>query len=98
MRVRESSVGFMQVVDDFKDKKARHPAASRMSDILYMVTGFGTGYLGSMDHPKALGDIVESLIGAVFVDTGFDLCQTLPVCSSLLHGLLLVPCAASWNW
>lgn len=62
-----------------KEKKAAHPAANSMSDILYVVTGFGTGYLGSMDHPKALGDLFESLIGAVYCDSGFDLVKTYPV-------------------
>lgn len=62
-----------------QDRRAQHAAAANMSDILYMVTGFGTGYLGAMDHPKALGDVFESLLGAVFVDTGFDLVRTLPV-------------------
>ena len=66
-------------MEEVKEKKAAHPAASRMSDILYVVTGFGTGYLGSMDHPKALGDLVESLVGAVFCDSGFNIAKTYPV-------------------
>ena len=47
-----------------------------ISDILYMVNGFGSGHLAALDHPKALGDVVEALIGATLLDTGFDLVAT----------------------
>jgi hypothetical protein len=65
------------MVDAVIELKERH--APGMSDILYMATGFGSGHLSAMDHPKALGDVVEAAIGAVLVDTDFDLAATFPV-------------------
>jgi dsRNA-specific ribonuclease len=66
-------------VEEVLKTKAKNPDAKCMSDILYVVTGFGTQYLGAMDHPKAMGDVIESLIGAVYCDTGHDIAKTYPV-------------------
>jgi len=41
----------------------KQQVAPSMSTILFIITGCGMGYMGSMEHPKALGDIVESAIG-----------------------------------
>jgi dsRNA-specific ribonuclease len=81
----------LQNVEEVQKNKEKNPDAKRMSDILYVTTGFGTQYLGSMDHPKAMGDVMESLIGAVFCDTNHDIAKTYPVCvsgkDSSLHSL-----------
>lgn len=63
----------IQRVEQVLDKKAAHPTARNMSEIAYLVTGFGSGLMSAMDHPKALGDVLESLIGAVLVDSDFSL-------------------------
>lgn len=57
-------------------------AAPGMSNVLYIMTGCGKGYMAAHEHPKALGDLVESVVGAVFVDTGLSLARTYPVCSN----------------
>lgn len=57
----------------------KQQVAPSMSTILFIITGCGMGYMGSMEHPKALGDIVESAIGAVYLDTGMSLAKTYPV-------------------
>lgn len=59
----------------------KQKAAPDMSDLLYVITGCGMGYMGSMEHPKCLGDIMESAIGAVYLDTGMDVGRTYPVCT-----------------
>ena len=53
--------------------------APQMSSLLYIITGCGMGYMAALQHPKALGDVVEASIGAVFVDSGCDLNATYPV-------------------
>lgn len=57
-----------------KDKQA-----PGMSTLLYVLTGCGRGHLTSLAHPKALGDLLEAAIGAVFLDTGKSLSATYPV-------------------
>lgn len=57
----------------------KEEVAAGMSAILFIITGCGMGYMGSMEHPKALGDVVESAVGAVFVDSGMSLAKTYPV-------------------
>ena len=42
----------------------KETAAPQMSTLLYVITGCGMGYMSSIEHPKALGDIMESAIGA----------------------------------
>jgi len=59
--------------------KAANPATRAMSDVLYVITGCGMGYMGSMEAPKQLGDVLEALIGAVYKDSGDDLLATYPV-------------------
>jgi dsRNA-specific ribonuclease len=58
----------------------KEKAAPDMSDLLYVITGCGMGYMGFMEHPKCLGDIMESAIGAVYLDTGMNMSLTYPVC------------------
>ena len=65
----------VQRVNGVLAKKAAHPMAESMSEILYLVTGFGSGLMSAMDHPKALGDVLESLVGGVLMDSGFDLAK-----------------------
>lgn len=67
----------MQLVEGKMERKAR--VAPSMSSLLYVITGCGMGYMAALQHPKALGDIVEASIGAVFVDSGCDLDATYPV-------------------
>jgi hypothetical protein len=67
----------LQTVDE--KMKLKEQVAPTMSTMLYVITGCGMGYMTSTEHPKALGDIMESAIGAVFLDTGMDVNKTYPV-------------------
>lgn len=62
------------------EERARHGAAGHNGEptsmILWIILGMGRGYLGVQDHPKELADVVEALIGGVFLDTGFNLVKT----------------------
>ena len=67
----------VQKVDAKMELKKK--VAPNMSDILYVITGCGCGYMAHMDCPKALGDVMEAAIGAVYVDCGMDLTKVYPV-------------------
>eukprot|EP00892_Ulva_mutabilis_P000531 jgi/Ulvmu1/10479/UM064_0016.1 len=76
--LRDSITAFSSMVRQ-KPSLEEHVAAG-MSTILFIITGCGMGYMGSLEHPKALGDVVESAIGAVYLDSGCSLAKTYPVC------------------
>lgn len=61
----------------------KQTVAPKMSTLLYVITGCGMGYMSSIEHPKALGDIMESAIGAVYLDSGMDISATYPVRSNM---------------
>lgn len=55
-----------------------------LDQIIMLETEEDTSSAESVDVPKAIGDIFESLIGAVFLDSGLDLSTTWQV----IYGLL----------
>jgi dsRNA-specific ribonuclease len=75
--------------------KLKEQVAPGMSDILYVITGCGMGYMASMGHPKALGDIIEAAIGAAFVDSDMDLTRVYPVRALAAVLSCLVACQLS---
>ncbi|CAM8943750.1 unnamed protein product [Rhodiola kirilowii] len=53
-------------IQDFKQQMKIHPLHSK----------------GLIKTPKVLANIVESLIGAIFLDSGFSLDMTWQICTS----------------
>ena len=63
-------------MNSLKQQKDHNVSSQQVSEIAYLVTGLGTGHISPMaSMPKALGDILESLIGAVLLDSHMNLAQ-----------------------
>lgn len=71
----------VQVVQEKLHEKAEHPEGRHMGVMQYLLTAGGWD-MQTMDHPKALGDILEAAFGAVTLDCGHDMPQILQVCNS----------------
>jgi dsRNA-specific ribonuclease len=65
-----ASLAYLQAVEEKLAEKDHDEGHREMKAIQYLVST-GTGNL-CMEHPKAIADLVESCIGAVFVDTDGD--------------------------
>ena len=80
----------MQEIQKKLELKASNQVTRDMSVILYVITGCGMGYMGSMTAPKQMGDVLEALIGAMFLDTSCNMNTVYPVrpsrpqCSSVI--------------
>lgn len=63
---------FKEQVEEFRDATLEYPLHS----------------LGCIDPPKVLADLVESLIGAIYIDSNFSMDTTWPVVKELLQPLI----------
>eukprot|EP00850_Spirogloea_muscicola_P002335 SM000009S23464 [mRNA] locus=s9:79580:90948:- [translate_table: standard] len=73
-------------------KRLRHRSASLLRQITIFIQSLQTGddidQFGCEDMaPKVLGDLLESLAGAVFVDTGYDMAATWRIFEPLITPL-----------
>eukprot|EP00850_Spirogloea_muscicola_P022108 SM000277S10343 [mRNA] locus=s277:85413:96633:- [translate_table: standard] len=73
-------------------KRLRHRSASLLRQITIFIQSLRTGddidQFGCEDMaPKVLGDLLESLAGAVFVDTGYDMAATWRIFEPLITPL-----------
>lgn len=67
-----------QVVQEKLEEKEAHEEGRHMGIMQYLLTAGGWD-MQTMDHPKALGDILEAALGAVTLDCAFDMPQILQV-------------------
>lgn len=66
------------MVDQKLLEKEQHPHGRNMGIIQYLLTAGGWD-MQTLDHPKALGDVLEATIGAVAVDCNYDMPAILKV-------------------
>lgn len=76
---------------DFSNIKARLSDKKNLSKSMrelglqqYLILGAGDAKTGAAEEPSVMEDLFESIVGAVYIDSGCDLCAVLPIVSRML--------------
>ena len=75
---------FSNIRSKLSDKRNLSLLTARLGIQRYLLVGEGDAKLGICDEPSVMGDLFESVIGAIYVDCGMDMQVMLRVVSGLI--------------
>ena len=84
VRTRLAEGDFTVIRSKLSDKKNLSDTVTRLQLERYLRMGGGDAKLGIADEPSVKEDLFESIIGAVYIDSGFDMARTISVVAGML--------------
>lgn len=84
VRTRLAEGDFTVIRSKLSDKKNLSDTVTKLQLAKYLRMGGGDEKLGIADEPSVKEDLFESIIGAVYIDSGFDMARTISVVASML--------------
>ena len=76
---------FSNIRSKLSDKRNLSELTARLGIQRYLLLGEGDAKLGIADEPSVMEDLLESIIGAIYIDCGMNIQKVLPVVSSLIN-------------
>ena len=75
---------FSNIKSRLSDKKNLAKSMRELGLQEYLILGAGDAKTGAADEPSVMEDLFESIVGAVYIDSGCDLSVVLPIVSRML--------------
>lgn len=84
VRTKLAEGDFTVIRSKLSDKKNLSDTITRLQLEKYLRMGGGDAKLGIADEPSVKEDLFESIVGAVYIDSGFDMARAISVVAGML--------------